>query len=246
MDKILQINHLSFSFNKTSVLKNLSLELNRGEITALIGVSGAGKSTLFKLITGILDPVEGSIFINGHPRQPKQVSYLTQENLLLPWRTVLGNLTLLGELGKQEYNRDQLRRNALEILDAVGLAGKESLFPDQLSGGMRQRVSLARALLQKSPLLLLDEPFGSLDICLRDQMYTLLRKIQSEYKTTMLLITHDFRDALVLADSIHHLADGYICHRWEINHEIRQDGTSLLKLQQEMKDALFVCRDPEH
>jgi len=238
--KLLKVEKVSFSFGEIPILHEIDLELETGEIAALIGTSGSGKSTLFKLITGILEPSIGSIYINDSLRKSEHVSYMMQEDLLLPWRSVLGNLTLLAELGKTSLNIPEIEREAMEILKEVGLAEKEFLFPDQLSGGMRQRVSLARALLQKRPLLLLDEPFGSLDIHLRDQMYALLKKIHLKHKTTILLVTHDFRDALSLADSVYHLAEGQISNKWNIDPEIRGSPHVLAQLQDRMKDSLAL------
>lgn len=236
--KLLKIENLSFSYTKNPILEDINLELDKGEIAALIGTSGSGKSTLFKLIVGILEPHFGTIYVSDLPRTSHHVAYMMQEDLLLPWRTILSNLTLVGELGKTLPPKPQIEQEALALLNDVGLAGKESLYPDLLSGGMRQRVSLARALLQKRPLLLLDEPFGSLDIHLRDQMYSLLRKIHSTNTTTTLLVTHDFRDALSLADTIYHLSNGRILNKWKVTAEMRQDIYAFANLQNIMKNAL--------
>jgi NitT/TauT family transport system ATP-binding protein len=241
---ILKIDKLSFLFSSSLVLNELTLSLQSGEIAALIGSSGAGKTTLFKMITGLLPSNQGSISIAGSLVHPKcqQVAYMTQEDLLLPWRTVLKNLTLTSELGKRSIPRQQLHREALELLSEVGLAGYENAYPDELSGGMRQRVSLARALLLKRPLLLLDEPFGSLDVILREQMYALLKQIRLRFGTTILLITHDFRDALNLAERIFLLAQGKICREWNELSALQNDRSSLGVIEDEMRLGLEAHR----
>jgi NitT/TauT family transport system ATP-binding protein len=233
-----KIENLSFAYDTKTILQCVELEMEKGEIAALIGVSGSGKSTLFKLIVGILEPFTGSIKIENLPRQCSHISYMMQEDLLLPWRTIIGNLTLPAELGISSPSKKELQREARILLEEMGLLQTENLYPSQLSGGMRQRISLARALLQKRPLLLLDEPFGSLDFQLRDQMYVLLRKIHAQNQTTMLLVTHDFRDALCLADSIYHLSNGQLCKKWRISPSLRKDPDGLATLQKTIKADL--------
>lgn len=238
--KLLKVENLSFFYNESPILQRVNLKLEKGEIAALIGSSGAGKSTLFKLIVGILEPTQGSIYVQGAPRRSEHVAYMMQEDLLLPWRSVLGNLTLLSELGNSPLPKNQIEQEALLLLKEVGLEGKASSCPEHLSGGMRQRVSLARALMQKRPLLLLDEPFGSLDVNLRCQMYALLRKIHAKNETTMLLVTHDFHDALSLADNIYHLSNGQINNSWKVTSKIRNDLYALTALQEKMKQDLAM------
>jgi ABC-type nitrate/sulfonate/bicarbonate transport system ATPase subunit len=163
---------------------------------------------------------------------------MTQDDLMLPWRTVLENLLLVGELGRKPKSLDALKQEALRYLEEMGLSGWENAYPDQLSGGMRQRVSLTRALLQKRPLLLLDEPFGALDVGLREQMHTLLRSIRKQHGTTILMITHDFRDALSLSDRIFLLDKGRICADWSVAPTIRQDAVAYQRLHNELYEAI--------
>ena len=231
---ILEVHSLSFSYTSYPLLKNLSFSIQPGEICALIGVSGSGKSTLFKLLTGILPMQGGSIKV-----EREQIAYMMQEDLLLPWRNVMDNILLPLELGKK---KDFPNRNheALKILEEVGLPSCSKLFPHELSGGMRQRVSLARALMQKRSLILLDEPFGSLDIILRDQMTSLLHAISSKTGTAIFFITHDFRDALALADKIFILSQGTLRRTWEHISKIRKDYYALGEVQEEMKNELLL------
>lgn len=236
---MLVINNLSFSFNFFQVLNQFSLSLPKGDIGALIGPSGSGKTTLFKLLTGLILPQSGTISIAGNcqTQSCQHVAYMMQDDLLLPWRTIIENLTLIGELGKRSINKKILRQEARSYLSEVGLSDWENAYPEELSGGMRQRASLARALLQKRPLLLLDEPFGSLDVSLREQMHTLLHEIRSRHGTTILMVTHDFRDALSLSDQIFFLDKGCIAKEWAISSTLRKDPLAIQRVTDEIKLA---------
>lgn len=230
-EPLLKIQNLSFSFAKQKILNNLSFSLEPNEIVTLIGRSGSGKTTLFKILTGILSPELGSLTFADS--LTKSIAYMTQEDLLLPWRNVMDNLLLLSELGKNSHSAPPaLHEEAFAILSEMGLENCEDMYPDQLSGGMRQRVALARALLQKHPLLLLDEPFNSLDVVLREQIYKLLRNIKEKLACTILMVTHDFRDALCLSDRILLMHDGAIHKTWKIDQDARQN--LLEAIRQEM------------
>ena len=237
---MLKVIHTAFAYGPRQVLEGVSLELKKGEVGTLIGTSGSGKTTLFKLLTGMLDAQSGSILIDGKalPEGHGHAAYMMQEDLLLPWRTILKNMTLIAELGKESRDTDELSREAKELLLEMGLVDYPAHYPDELSGGMRQRVSLARALLQKRPLLLLDEPFGSLDVTLREQMYELLRRVQKKTGTTILLITHDFRDALSLSDRIFLLDNKRISTQWEVTDTIRNDPHASVSLLEELRTAM--------
>lgn len=202
----LEIENLTFGYENFPVLKELSLKLEAGEIGVLLGASGSGKSTLLKLIAGLLPLQKGVLKKSGAP------AYMTQENLLLPWRTALSNLLLLTELGPK-HPPDSAEIEAL--LKEMELSGCENLYPAHLSVGMRQRLALAQTLLMKRPLLLLDEPFNSLDLILREKMYELLKEMHRKHKMTLLMVTHDYRDALALADRIFLLKEGKIEKEWK-------------------------------
>ncbi len=215
---MLRLDDVYFTYDRP-ILKGVSFKITPGEILALIGTSGSGKTTLFRLITGLIKPDSGTIVCNG------LATYMQQEDLLLPWRTVLQNILLPFELGE---NSSLPRKEAFQLLNLVGLKGYDEAYPSELSGGMRQRVSLARALLQNRPLMLLDEPFGSLDVLIREQLYLLLKQM----KKTILLVTHDFRDALELADRILVLSNGQIVG----NFTVAKENPNSLK--QAIRDAL--------
>lgn len=238
---MLQMQDICFLYEGAPLLSHVSLHLKQGEIATLIGASGTGKTTCLKLITGLLKPHQGQISIGGQPLPEGHgnVSYMMQEDLLLPWRNVLQNMTLTAELGKQTKSIEPLRQKASALLKEIDMEGCEEMFPHQLSGGMRQRVALARALLQNRPLLLMDEPFGSLDVSLREHMYTLLRNIRNKYGTTILFVTHDFRDALSLSDRIFLLINCTIEKEWHITNEIRHNPHSSSAILEEMRLLLL-------
>lgn len=237
---MLQVNRVSFSYGKKNILNELSFKVLPGEITALIGLSGSGKTTLFRLMAGIISPTGGSITINGltHPDSLQWITYMRQEDLLLPWRTVMDNLLLFTELGKGKKKRGALVEQALYLLQKVGLSDCENLYPKELSGGMRQRVALARTLLQDRPILLLDEPFASLDVIIREQLYGLLREIKGEFKKTMIMVTHDFRDALLLSDRIFILSNGTIKENFTLPQTIDARETISEQLIKQIRHSL--------
>lgn len=239
----LDVHHLSFSYDQHSILKDVSFCLKKGEIGTIIGASGSGKSTLFKILTGLLEPQKGEILIQGQviKERSQQIAYMMQEDLLLPWRTVLGNLLLIYELGSSHSEQQEdPKQEALNLLEEMDLLPYVNYYPDELSGGMRQRVSLARALMRKRNLLLLDEPFGALDVGRREHMYRLLHRIQKRYDTTILMVTHDFRDALSLSDRLFWLCQGRIEKEWQISLSARQDFGYMGHLQQEIQQLLYV------
>ncbi len=243
---VLEIKQLSFSYGHSSILNQLNLSLKKNEIMALIGASGSGKSTLFKLISGLLNPSQGTVAIYPMADSLQRVTYMMQQDFLLPWRTVMDNILLPLELGKKKPIHSQVRQDVTILLQSMGLQGKENCFPDELSGGMKQRVALARALICKPTLLLLDEPFGSLDVLLREQLYTLLHRICQTFNTTFLLVTHDFHDAIALADRILLLAAGHIQKEWQVTPTIRQDYAAVGQLKDEIKFQLNRFSSANH
>lgn len=228
---LLEVCHLSHSYGRRRILDDLDFLLYPNEIVSLLGASGSGKTTLFKLLSGILPIQKG--MVTPHISSPNpyqgQIAYLTQEDLLLPWRTVLANLTLTAELGKMPFSKNEREHHALLLLQEMGLEKHAYQFPHELSGGMRQRVNLARALCLKRPILLLDEPFNGLDIHLKEALFEYLLKIKSDKKLTIFFITHDFRDALTLSDRILFLKNGQLTKSWTIHEAIKQDPLPLLK-----------------
>ena len=197
----LQIKDVSVSFARNKILERLHLEVAEGEFVALIGPSGCGKSTLLNIVAGILPTETGMVLIDGKPVQgiSDRVAYMPQDDLLLPWKTVLDNVTLYGALHGQ---KQQARCRALAEFPRFGLQGCEKRYPHQLSGGMRQRAAFLRTALCGADVMLLDEPFGALDVITRNEMQDWLLELRRALGRTTLLVTHDIDEALYLADRI--------------------------------------------
>ncbi|WP_405112157.1 ABC transporter ATP-binding protein [Paenibacillus sp. FSL K6-1217] len=208
---MINISNLSYAFgsgpSRTSVFSGLSMQVRRGEFVSVVGGSGCGKSTLFKIIVGLLEPGSGSLTLNGTASATAAerlgtVAYMPQQDLLLPWRTVLGNCLLPWELKRSRpwaAAVDEIRT----MLHRFGLAGTEEAYPQELSGGMRQRVAVLRTVAAGNELLLLDEPFGALDAITKRSLQRWLLELWTELDKTVLFITHDLEEALLLSDRIY-------------------------------------------
>lgn len=185
-----------------TAIRDVSFDVPRGMFLSILGPSGCGKSTLFNLIAGLLTPTSGDVSIAGQSviDRPGQVGYMLQKDLLLPWRTIEDNITLGQTL--QGLSRRKALLQAQPLIQRCGLQGFERSRPDQLSGGMRQRAALLRTLLTGQDVLLLDEPFGALDAITRLQLQMLLTDIWQEMRKTILFVTHDVDEALLLSDEI--------------------------------------------
>ncbi|MFF6995053.1 ABC transporter ATP-binding protein [Streptomyces sp. NPDC008313] len=190
---------LTRSFEGRTVLDGIDLDLPAGQFTALLGHSGSGKSTLLRAVAGLDHQVTAS----GELTAPERVSVVFQDSRLLPWRRVLDNV-LLGTGGAKAAERGRA------ALAEVGLAGRERAWPGELSGGEAQRAALARSLVREPELLLADEPFGALDALTRIRMHALLRELWERHRPSVLLVTHDVDEAIVLADRVLVLEHGRI------------------------------------
>lgn len=193
----------------TLALSGTTLSVAEGEFVAVVGPSGCGKSTLMRLVTGLWPATEGAVAVDGAAvAGPLSIAGMAFQNpTLLPWRTVLENVMLPLEV--VEPHRRQLRRErgryeaeARELLALVGLGGFEAKHPWQLSGGMQQRASLCRALIHRPRLLMLDEPFGALDVFTREDLWAVLQEVWMARRPTVILVTHDLREAAFLADRV--------------------------------------------
>jgi NitT/TauT family transport system ATP-binding protein len=184
-------------------LAGVSLEVRAGQVLGVVGPSGCGKSTLLELVAGLQEPDGGTVEVAGASaaeRRRAACSYMPQRDLLLPWRDALGNAALALEC--QGLPRREARRRAAPLLERFGLGGFEASRPAQLSGGMRQRVAFMRTLLPGRPVLLLDEPFASLDSITRAAMQQWLADALAQEPRTVLLVTHDVEEALFLSDRV--------------------------------------------
>jgi NitT/TauT family transport system ATP-binding protein len=189
-------------FATTTVLEHLDLAINNGEFVTLIGPSGCGKSTLLKLISGLTPATSGSVLVDGvTPVQArKTISYIFQDATLLPWRNVARNVGLGLELEHTDRHATKLKVHSL--LELVGLAHVANSYPRQLSGGMKMRVSVARALATTPRLLLMDEPFGALDEMTRDRLNEELLRLRAEQDWTAVFVTHSVAEAVFLSTRI--------------------------------------------
>ncbi len=186
------------------VLQDIDLAVPEHAIVAILGASGCGKSTLLNIISGILRPDHGTVSINGVAAAEfddwRSVGYVFQEDRLLPWRTALANVEFAREAGATP--RAERRRRAEAALELVGLTGFGDAFPYQLSGGMRSRVALARSLVTEPCILLMDEPFSRLDAQTRSLMHVELLRIHALKSMTIVFVTHDVEESVVLADRV--------------------------------------------
>jgi NitT/TauT family transport system ATP-binding protein len=183
-------------------LESVSFQVDAGEFLCIVGPSGCGKSTLLRILGGLVQPTNGRVYLGGElltaPR--RQIGFVFQKANLMPWRTVLRNVTLPLEIkGLKAEEADQKPR---ELLKLVELEGFEDAYPHELSGGMEQRVAIARALIHDPAILLLDEPFGSLDALTRENMNLELLRIWRARRKTVVMVTHNIQEALFLADRI--------------------------------------------
>jgi len=203
MQAEIQLQRLSYAFSEKHSLGPIDLVVGRGERVAVLGASGVGKSTLLALIAGLKSPRSGRIIVGGQDvvGPTPRVTVMLQRPALLPWATVSENVGLgLRFSGLARRDPAAAGRRVRELVDAVGLAGREGALPSELSGGQQQRVALARALAPEPEVLLLDEPFSALDIATREALRTDVRRIVRARNTTLVLVTHDVFDAAVTCD----------------------------------------------
>lgn len=202
----LEFQNVSKSYQTSSgsieALRDFNLEIGEGEFVSIVGPSGCGKSTLLSMASGLAFPTRGSILVKGSTvTQPvTDLGIVFQTDVLLDWRTVLDNILIQPEM--RGLDRRGYMDRALALLKMVGLDGFEKKYPYELSGGMRQRVSICRALIHEPPLLLMDEPFGALDALTREQMVMELHQIWLETRKSVIFITHDIQEAVLLADRV--------------------------------------------
>jgi len=202
---MLEILGLAKSFGLQTIFKNFDLTLPQGRFTVIVGPSGCGKSTLFDCLTGIVPPDQGRIMWQGNAATHLGglAAYMQQKDMLLPWLTLEEN-SLLPVQARPRTLRDmkQSKQTLARIFERIGLTGFGAHYPYQVSGGMRQRCALSRTLMFDRDLVLLDEPLSALDAITRRELQSLLLMLQKEFGKTVLMITHDIEEALVLADEI--------------------------------------------
>ena len=210
----IQVHNVSVDFThagqRNRVLNNISLDVPRGGFVSLIGPSGCGKSTLLKVMAGLLPPTEGSVQVAGMtPQQAadqRRIGLVFQEATLMPWKNSLENVKLLMQIAYKDRSDKDITERAREMLNIVGLSHALEKRPSQLSGGMRQRVSIARALAMDPEVLMMDEPFGALDAITREEMSDFLLDIWQKTRKTIVLVTHSIDEAIFLSQNVHVMA----------------------------------------
>lgn len=193
--KVIEIKNITKSFDKEIILKDVSLCVNKGEFVSIVGPSGSGKSTLFNIIASLIEVDKGQVKVSS------DIGYMQQKDLLMPWKTVLNNVVL--PLDLKGENKKQSRLEAKKYIEIMGLKGYENKYPYELSGGMKQRASFLRTFLSSSEIMLLDEPFGALDSITKGNMQKWILKMKDVLKRTILFITHDIEEAVLLSDRIY-------------------------------------------
>ena len=205
MKNILEVKNLSYSFGNNPILKDINIHVNENEIVAIVGSSGVGKSTLFNLIAGVLKKQTGEITINGSDDYIGKVAYMLQKDLLFEHKTIINNVILPLIIAK--VNKKKALEEGAKILKQFNLDKYANKYPQQLSGGMRQRVALIRTYMFKRNIFLLDEAFSALDAITKKELHKWYLDLKKEFNLTTLLITHDIEEAVFLSDRIYILGN---------------------------------------
>lgn len=200
---LLRAEHISKSYGSKEVLKDISIYLDRGEIVSLLGISGSGKTTLFHILSGLVTPDTGRVYLREKDitSSPGSISYMLQKDLLLPHKKVIDNVSLPLVLGGMK--KAQARQKAASLFAEFGLEGTQNQYPVQLSGGMRQRAAFLRTYLSSSGVALLDEPFSALDTLTKTNIHKWYLDIMQRIDLSTLFITHDIDEAILLSDRIY-------------------------------------------
>jgi len=236
----LLLEHISIAYGGEPVLQDCSLSLGEGEFVSIVGPSGCGKSSLLSVIAGTLAAQSGSVWVDGKRVSgiSTDVTLMPQDDLLLPWLTVLDNVCLYGKI---HGGLREARACAMENLQTFGLSGYETRYPQELSGGMRQRAAFLRSALCPSDLLLLDEPFASLDVITREEMQDWLLHLRQRLGRTVLLVTHDIDEAMYLSDRVLVLAGRPAKIRAEFVVKAESRNRSWLLEQTQQKRDIYAA-----
>ncbi len=227
------------------VLDKLDIAVPEGEFAAVVGPSGCGKSTLTRLVAGLMKPDEGEVWLHGErvtsPR--KTVGMAFQNPVMLEWRTILDNVILPLEIVAPSMPRKDRVARAMQLLEMVGLAGFEKKRPSELSGGMRQRASLCRAIVHKPDVLIMDEPFGALDNFTREDLWQTMRDLRANEPFTCVLITHDLRESVFLGDQVIVLSGRPARTQHVLDVTLPADRVLDILYTPEAQDMLHLLRD---
>lgn len=197
----LKLENLSCSFRGDSILENINLSVKDQEFVTILGPSGCGKSTLLNILSGVLKADSGRVLVEGEVVKgiSGHFAYMPQQDLLLPWKTILDNVTLYGTI---HHDKKKAKIEALKNFKKFGLEGYENRYPRELSGGMRQRAAFLRTALCGADIMLLDEPFGALDVINKGKMQEWLKSLRKDLNRTTILVSHDINEAIYLSDRI--------------------------------------------
>lgn len=200
---LLRAEHITKEYGGRTIIKDINIELNKGEIVSLLGVSGSGKTTLFHVLSGLVTPEQGKVYLNDRDitSKPGEISYMLQKDLLLPHKKIIDNVSL--PLVLKGMKKEQAREQASPLFSEFGLEGTQYQYPSQLSGGMRQRAALLRTYLSSQGVALLDEPFSALDTITKSNIHKWYLDIMSHIDLSTLFITHDIDEAILLSDRIY-------------------------------------------
>lgn len=233
-----RVEDLSITFDNKKILDKINLTIKDGEFVAILGPSGCGKSTLLNIIAGILKPESGKVYVDEKEviGISSHFAYMPQEDLLLPWQTILDNVTLYGKI---HHKQKEAKQKALAQIERFGLKGYEKAYPHELSGGMRQRAAFLRTALCDAGMMLLDEPFGALDVITRNEMQDWLLELRKEWHQSTLLVTHDIDEALYLADRIIILSGKPAVVTKEVDLSHISKTRDWLFMQSELKKELY-------
>lgn len=227
------------------VLNNLNITVGEGEFAAVVGPSGCGKSTLTRLVSGLMRPDEGEVWLHGNrvvsPR--KTVGMAFQNPVMLEWRSILENVILPLEIVAPNMKRAEREARAMQLLEMVGLLGFEHKKPSELSGGMRQRASLCRAIVHRPDVLIMDEPFGALDNFTREDLWQTMRKLRKAEPFTCILITHDLRESVYLGDQVIVLSGRPARTQSVLKVDLPEERSLDILYEQKSQDMLHKLRD---
>ena len=202
-DVKLQVRNVSVEFDEKKIIENISIDLREGELVCILGTSGVGNTTLFNVISGLISPTSGEVFLDGKNilENSGKISYMLQKDLLLPFKTIIDNVSL--PLVIKGVKKSEARERAQKYFAEFGLSGTEKKYPNQLSGGMRQRAALLRTYMFSCEVALLDEPFSALDAITKRKMQNWYLNIMEKIKLSTLFITHDIDEAILISKRIY-------------------------------------------
>lgn len=230
----INLKEVSKSYDNMKILKDITLQVNEGELVSIVGPSGSGKSTIFNIITKLIDIDDGEIHING------KVSYMYQKDMMVPWKKVIDNIAI--PLVLKGMKKSEARREVEKYIETFGLKGFEYKYPTQLSGGMKQRANFLKTFMTSNEIMLLDEPFGALDSITRKNLQKWLIDLKRKTNSTILFITHDIDEAILISDRIYVISEKPAVIKGEIKvqlPECEENEISLCKEYIELKRSLI-------